>query len=127
MQGLIAIALLALASISVTALYLLVRRGQLDMRRGILYFGAANIIIFILFSLAQQSSFIQSILAGILLGGLFSVLAGVTAGYFRSNEQAAAFRTTAPNDPALAAPEPVAQVAAPEYDEYGENWVNRKV
>lgn len=120
-MNIFAIILLALAAVSVTLLYLWVRRGRMAVLPGIGIFGGANIVIFFLFSLVQNNGVGQALLNSIMIGGLFTILAGMAAAYFRAAETRPKLEVGTPNTPQNAV------VPPPTSDEYGEEWVNRKV
>ena len=91
-----AVTFLALFAIVTLLTYLAIRRRWLSTTLSALLGGAANIIFFVLFSLAQGNAFSRALVVGAFLGLIFTGMTVAIAGYFNGN---AARVGTPPADP----------------------------
>lgn len=100
MQNPGAVTFLVLFALSTLLTYLSVRRGWLTLGMSTTVGAAANVLFFILFSLAQGNGFPQALTVGAFLGLLFTGMAVAMAAFFKSNYQAPETPVSDPPPPA---------------------------
>jgi hypothetical protein len=99
-----AVTFLALFAVVTLLTYLAIRRRWLSTTLSTIIGGAANIIFFVLFSLAQGDPFTRALAVGVFLGLIFTGMTVAIAGYF--NGTAARLATRQAADPPQELPPP---------------------